>query len=235
MSNRKNTRKENLEKYADMLHRQNVTSGKKPEADEVKVTKPFEEKEIKMEQQTELESMSMEDALNNPEIAAMSANILKECYQLIRAKIADNLLEEWKSEITEECTEDSMVAMRSYLATLSKEETQELISDVVKELVNGQLYGVVNNMVQEAEAAHNNSKVDLVEETKKAIEKKAAEIEEKASEKIKEATKTEEPVVETKSEEAATAGAKEAEVVDKSSTTNGFNWPMDKYSEMFPG
>ena len=30
-----------------MLHRQNVTSGKKPEADEVKITKPFEEKETK--------------------------------------------------------------------------------------------------------------------------------------------------------------------------------------------
>lgn len=253
MSNRKNTRKENLNKYADMLHRQNVTSGKKPEANEVKVTKPFEEKETKMEQQTELESMTMEEALDNPEISAMSANVLKECYQLIRAKIADNLLEEWKAEITEECTEESMIALRSYLATLSKEETQELISDVVKELVNGQLYGVVNNMVQEAEEKLEESdvKVDLMEEAKKSIEKKAAELDKKASDKIKEATKTEstekvekvvEEVKEKVAEEAKKAESKQSsedtttgKEKEESPKPNGFNWPMDKYSEMFPG
>ena len=243
MSNRKNTRKENLNKYADMLHRQNVTSGKKPEAGEVKVTKPFEEKETKMEQQTELESMTMEETLNNPEVAVMSANVLKECYQLIRAKISDNLLEEWKAEITEECTEESMIALRSYLATLSKEETQELISDVVKELVNGQLFNTINDLVQETEEKLEESdvKVDLMEEAKKTIEKKAAELDKKASEKIKEATKTEEPVVETKSEEAKKAeseqsneGATIGEEKEESSKPTGFNWPMDKFRELFP-
>lgn len=246
MSNRKNTRKENLNKYADMLHRQNVTSGKKPEADEVKITKPFEEKETKMEQQTELESMTMEEALDNPEISAMSANVLKECYQLIRAKIVDNLLEEWKAEITEECTEESMIALRSYLATLSKEETQELISDVVKELVNGQLFNTINDLVQETEEKLEESdvKVDLMEEAKKSIEKKAAD-------KIKEATKTEstekvekvvEEVKEKVAEEAKKAESKQSsedtttgKEKEESPKPNGFNWPMDKYSEMFPG
>lgn len=254
MSNRKNTRKENLNKYADMLHRQNVTSGKKPEANEVKVTKPFEEKETKMsEQQIELESMTMEEALDNPEISAMSANVLKECYQLIRAKISDNLLEEWKAEITEECTEESMVALRSYLATLSKEETQELISDVVKELVNGQLFNTINDLVQETEEKLEESdvKVDLMEEAKKSIEKKAAELDKKASEKIKEATKTEstekvekvvEEVKEKVAEEAKKAESKQSsedtttgKEKEESPKPNGFNWPMDKYSEMFPG
>lgn len=250
MSNRKNTRKENLNKYADMLHRQNVTSGKKPEADEVKITKPFEEKETKMEQQTELESMTMEEALDNPEVAAMSANVLKECYQLIRAKIADNLLEEWKAEITEECTEESMIALRSYLATLSKEETQELISDVVKELVNGQLFNTINDLVQETEEKLEESdvKVDLMEEAKKTIEKKAAELDKKASDKIKEATKTEstekvekvvEEVKEKVAEEAKKAESKQnnegTKEKEESPKPNGFNWPMDKYSEMFPG
>lgn len=253
MSNRKNTRKENLNKYADMLHRQNVTSGKKPEADEVKITKPFEEKETKMEQQTELESMTMEEALDNPVISAMSANVLKECYQLIRAKIADNLLEEWKAEITEECTEESMIALRSYLATLSKEETQELISDVVKELVNGQLFNTINDLVQETEEKLEESdvKVDLMEEAKKTIEKKAAELDKKASDKIKEATKTEstekvekvvEEVKEKVAEEAKKAESKQSsedtttgKEKEESPKPNGFNWPMDKYSEMFPG
>jgi hypothetical protein len=253
MSNRKNTRKENLNKYVDMLHRQNVTSGKKPEANEVKVTKPFEEKETKMEQQTELESMTMEEALDNPGISAMSANVLKECYQLIRAKISDNLLEEWKAEITEECTEESMVALRSYLATLSKEETQELISDVVKELVNGQLFNTINDLVQETEEKLEESdvKVDLMEEAKKTIEKKAAELDKKASDKIKEATKTEstekvekvvEEVKEKVAEEAKKAESKQSsedtttgKEKEESPKPNGFNWPMDKYSEMFPG
>lgn len=253
MSNRKNIRKENLNKYADMLHRQNVTSGKKPEANEVKVTKPFEEKETKMEQQTELESMTMAEALDNPEISAMSANVLKECYQLIRAKIADNLLEEWKAEITEECTEESMIALRSYLATLSKEETQELISDVVKELVNGQLFNTINDLVQETEEKLEESdvKVDLMEEAKKTIEKKAAELDKKASDKIKEATKTEstekvekvvEEVKEKVAEEAKKAESKQSsedtntgKEKEESPKPNGFNWPMDKYSEMFPG
>ena len=254
MSNSKTTRQENLNKYADMLHRQNV-SGEKPKSGEVKITKPFEEeKEIKMtEQQTELESMTMEEVLDNPEVAAMSANVLKECYQLIRAKIADNLLEEWKAEITEECTEESMVALRSYLATLSKEETQELISDVVKELVNGQLFNTINDLVQETEEKLEESdvKVDLMEEAKKTIEKKAAELDKKASDKIKEATKTEstekvekvvEEVKEKVAEEAKKAESKQSsedtttgKEKEESPKPNGFNWPMDKYSEMFPG
>lgn len=234
MSNRKNTRKENLEKYADMLHRQNVTSGKKPEADEVKVTKPFEEtgKEIKMtEQQTELESMSMEDALNDPEIAALSANVLKECYELIRLKISDNLLDEWKAEITEECTDESMTALRRYLATLSKEETQELVSDVVKELVDSQLFDTINSVVKETEEKleESDEKVDLIDEAKKAIFEKAVEIEEKAFGKNQEVkAESEEPVTETNSDEVV------VETEQESSKSKGFNWPMDKFSEMFP-
>lgn len=241
MSNRKNTRKENLNKYADMLHRQNVTSGKKPEADEVKITKPFEEKETKMEQQTELESISMEEALDNPEVAALSANVLKECYQLIRAKIADNLLEEWKAEITEECTEESMIALRSYLATLSKEETQELISDVVKELVNGQLFNTINDLVQETEEKLDESdvKVDLMEEAKKAILEKAEEIEEKAfGDNQGTKTEAEKPVKETESDESVESSTESetvtVEVEEESSESNGYNWPMNKFGEMFP-
>mgnify|MGYP003356625402 CR=1 FL=1 len=241
MSNRKNTRKENLNKYADMLHRQNVTSGKKPEADEVKITKPFEEKETKMEQQTELESISMEEALDNPEVAALSANVLKECYQLIRAKIADNLLEEWKAEITEECTEESMIALRSYLATLSKEETQELISDVVKELVNGQLFNTINDLVQETEEKLEESdvKVDLMEEAKKAILEKAEQIEEKAfSDNQGTKTEAEKPVKEIESDELVESSTESetvtVEVEEESSESNGYNWPMNKFGEMFP-
>ena len=248
MSNSKTTRQENLNKYADMLHRQNV-SGEKPKSCEVKITKPFEdkEKEIKMETKT------MEEVLVDEEIKIMSANVLKECYGLIRAKIADNLLEEWKAEITEECTEESMIALRSYLATLSKEETQELISDVVKELVNGQLFNTINDLVQETEEKLEESdvKVDLMEEAKKTIEKKAAELDKKASDKIKEATKTEstekvekvaEEVKEKVAEEAKKAESKQSsedtttgKEKEESPKPNGFNWPMDKYSEMFPG
>lgn len=243
MSNRKNTRKENLEKYADMLHRQNVTSGKKPEADEVKITKPFEEKETKMEQQIELESMTMEEALDNPGISDMSANVLKECYQLIRAKISDNLLEEWKAEITEECTDESMTAMRSYLATMPEKEIKELVSDVVKEMVDSQLFNTISEVVRDVEEKLDESdvNVDLMEEAKKAILEKAEEIDKKASEKIKEATKTEEPVVETKSEEAKKAeseqsneGTTTGKEKEESSESNGYNWPMNKFGEMFP-
>lgn len=226
MSNSKTTRQENLNKYVDMLHRQNV-SGEQPKPGEVKITKPFEEtgKETKMtEQQTELESMSMEDALNDPELAALSANVLKECYELIRLKISDNLLDEWKAEITEECTDESMTALRRYLATLSKEETQELVSDVVKELVDSQLFDTINSVVKETEEKleESDEKVDLIDEAKKAIEKKAAELEEKANSE------------ETSSEsEDAEAVVKETE--QESPCTKGFGWPMDKFSEIFPG
>lgn len=253
MSNSKTTRQENLNKYADMLHRQNVSGGQ-PKPGEVKITKPFEdkEKESKMEE-TKLEPMSMEEALGDQELAALSANVLKECYQLIRAKIADNLLDEHKAEITEECTDESMTAMRSYLATLSKEETQKLVSDVVKELVNGQLFNTINDLVQETEEKLEESdvKVDLMEEAKKTIEKKAAELDKKASDKIKEATKTEstekvekvvEEVKEKVAEEAKKAESKQSsedtttgKEKEESPKPNGFNWPMDKYSEMFPG
>ena len=250
--NRKNTRKENLDRYADMLHRQNVASKQKTNEETIKQTET--EKETKMsEQQTELEPMAMEDALANEEINVLATNVLKECYQLIRAKIADNLLEEWEAEITEECTEESMIALRSYLATLSKEETQELISDVVKELVNGQLFNTINDLVQETEEKLEESdvKVDLVEEAKKSIEKKATELDKKASDKIKEATKTEstekvekvvEEVKEKVAEEAKKAESKQSnegtttgKEKEESPKPNGFNWPMDKYSEMFPG
>jgi hypothetical protein len=249
MSNSKTTRQENLNKYADMLHRQNVSGGQ-PKPGEVKITKPFEEtieKETKMsEQQTKLEPMSMEEALGDQELAALSANVLKECYQLIRAKIADNLLDEHKAEITEECTDESMTAMRSYLATLSKEETQKLVSDVVKELVNGQLFNTISEIVQETEEKLEESdvKVDLMEEAKKAIIEKAEEIEEKASEKIKEATETEESKSEESVEntestatdvsESDVADVADTEKAEESSDAKGIVWPMNKFSEMFP-
>ena len=239
MSNSKTTRQENLNKYADMLHRQNVSGGQ-PKPGDVKITKSFE-KESKMEE-TKLESMTLEEALDNPEVAAMSANVLKECYQLIRAKIADNLLDEWKDEITEECTEESMIALRSYLATLSKEETQELISDVVKELVNGQLFDTISGMVEETEEKLEEAgeKVDLMEEAKKAIGKKATELEEKAfgeNQEVK--AESEEPVTETKSEDTSSESedASDEAVVEseeESPKSKGFVWPMGKFRELFP-
>lgn len=246
MSNSKTTRQENLNKYADMLHRQNVSGGQ-PKPGEVKITKPFEdkEKESKMEE-TKLEPMSMEEALGDQELAALSANVLKECYQLIRAKIEDNLLDEHKAEITEECTDESMTAMRSYLATLSKEETQKLVSDVVKELVNGQLFDTISDIVEETEEKLEEAgeKVDLMEEAKKAIFEKAVEIEEKASEKIKEATETEESKAEESVEntestatdisESDVADVADTEKAEESSNAKGIVWPMDKFSEMFP-
>lgn len=244
MSNSKTTRQENLNKYADMLHRQNVSGGQ-PKPGEVKITKPFEEtieKESKMEE-TKLEPMSMEEALGDQELAALSANVLKECYQLIRAKIEDKLLDEHKAEITEECTDESMTAMRSYLATLSKEETQKLVSDVVKELVNGQLFDTISDIVEETEEKLEvaGEKVDLMEEAKKAIFEKAVEIEEKASEKIKEATETEESKAEESVEntESTATDISESDVADtekaeESSNAKGIVWPMDKFSEMFP-
>lgn len=230
MSNSKTTRQENLNKYADMLHRQNV-SGEQPKADEVKITKPFEdkEKEIKMEEQ--LKPMSMEDALADEELRVMSANVLKECYELIRAKIEDKLLDEHKVEITEECTDESMTAMRNYLATLSKKENQELISDVVKELVNGKLSDTINDLVQETEEAEEyDVKVDLTEEAKKAILEKVEEIEEKAE---SEEPKTEESVEHT---ESTATDVSESDVVDTEEYSNvsGIVWPMDKLNEMFP-
>lgn len=238
MSNSKTTRQENLNKYADMLHRQNVSGGQ-PKPGEVKITKPFE-KESKMEE-TKLEPMSMEEALGDQELAALSANVLKECYQLIRAKIEDKLLDEHKAEITEECTDESMTAMRSYLATLSKEETQKLVSDVVKELVNGQLFDTISEIVQETEEKLEESdvKVDLMEEAKKAIIEKAEEIEEKAfGENQETKTESEEPVTETNSEDTSSESEDAGEVVveteEESSDAKGIVWPMDKFNEMFP-
>lgn len=238
MSNSKTTRQENLNKYADMLHRQNVSGGQ-PKPGEVKITKPFE-KESKMEE-TKLEPMSMEEALGDQELAALSANVLKECYQLIRAKIEDKLLDEHKAEITEECTDESMTAMRSYLATLSKEETQKLVSDVVKELVNGQLFDTISEIVQETEEKLEESdmKVDLMEEAKKAIIEKAEEIEEKAfGENQETKTESEEPVTETNSEDTSSESEDADEVVveteEEFSDAKGIVWPMDKFSEMFP-
>lgn len=223
MSNSKTTRQENLNKYADMLHRQNVSGGQ-PKPGEVKITKPFE-KETKMEE-TKLEPMSMEEALGDQELAALSANVLKECYELIRAKISDNLLDEHKAEITEECTDESMTAMRSYLTTLPKEETQKLVSDVVKELVNGQLFDTISDIVEETEEKLEEAgeKVDLMEEAKKAIFEKAVEIEEKA-------------FGENQEEKAESEDADEVvvEIEEESSNAKGIIWPMDKFSEMFPG
>lgn len=231
MSNSKTTRQENLNKYADMLHRQNVSGGQ-PKPGEVKITKPFEdkEKETKMEE-TKLEPMSMEEALGDQELATLSANVLKECYQLIRAKIEDKLLDGHKAEITEECTDESMTAMRSYLDTLSKEETQKLVSDVVKELVNGQLFDTISEVVRDVEEKLNESdvKVDLMEEAKKAILEKAEQIEEKAfGDNQGTKTEAEEPVNETESETVT------VEVEEESSESNGYNWPMNKFGEMFP-
>lgn len=238
MSNRKNTRQENLNKYADMLHRQNVTSGKKPEENEVKITKPFEEtgKEIEMEtkETVELETMTMEETLADEEIKALSANVLKESYDLIRAKIEDKLLDEHKVEITEECTEESMTAMRSFLATMEEKEIKELVQDVVKELVDSQLFNTISEVVQETEEKLTAAdvKVDLMEEAKKAILEKAEEIEEKAfgeNQEVK--VESEEPVKETEPDESETVIV---ETEEDSPSPSDFVWPMDKLSEMFP-
>nr|DAN59527.1 MAG TPA: hypothetical protein [Caudoviricetes sp.] len=235
MSNSKTTRQENLNKYADMLHRQNV-SGEKPKSGEVKNTKPFEEeKEIKMKakETVELESMSMEEALVDEETKALSANVLKECYQLIRAKIEDKLLDEHKAEITEECTDESMTAMRSYLATMPEKEIKELVSDVVKEMVDSQLFNTISEVVQETEEKLEAAdvKVDLMEEAKKAILEKAEEIEEKAFGKNQE--------VKTESNESVESSTESETVIveteEESPKPNGFVWPMGKFSEMFPG
>ena len=197
-------------------------------------------------EETKLEPMSMEEGLGDQEFSTLSANVLKECYQLIRAKIEDKLLDEHKAEITEECTDESMTAMRSYLATLSKEETQKLVSDVVKELVNGQLFDTISDIVEETEEKLEvaGEKVDLMEEAKKAIFEKAVEIEEKASEKIKEATETEESKAEESVEntestatdvsESDVADVADTEKAEESSDAKGIVWPMDKFSEMFP-
>lgn len=225
MSTRKNTRKENLEKYADMLHRQNVTSGKKPEADEVKVTKPFEEKEIKMEQQ---------EVKTNEEIQEeLSTSILQECYSLIRSKIWDNLSDEQKAVITEDYSEEAAAAVRIYMFNLPKDELQEFTSDVIKTVVNSHLFDVTSDLLDKAEAEqakNGEEKVDLMEEAKKAIIEKAEEIEEKAFGENQE--------TKTNSEDTSSESEDTDEVVveteEESPKPNGFNWPMDKYSEMFP-
>lgn len=242
MSNSKTTRQENLNKYADMLHRQNV-SGEKPKSGEVKNTKPFEEeKEIKMtEQQIELEPMFMEDTLVDEEIKALSANVLKECYDLIRAKIEDKLLDEHKAEITEECTDESMTAMRSFLATMEEKEVKELVQVVVKELVDSQLFNTISEVVRDVEEKLDESdvKVDLMEEAKKAILEKAEEIEEKAfGDNQGTKTESEKPVKETESDESVESSTESetvtVEVEEESSESNGYNWPMNKFGEMFP-
>lgn len=226
MSNRKNTRKENLEKYADMLHRQNVTSGKKPEADEVKVTKPFEEKEIKMEQQ---------EVKTNEEIQEeLSTSVLQECYSLIRDKIWDNLSDEQKAVITEDYSEEAAAAVRIYMFNLPKDELQEFTSDVIKTVVNSHLFDVTSDLLDKAEAEqakNGEEKVDLMEEAKKAIIEKAEEIEEKAFGENQE-TKTNSEDTSSESEDADEVVV---ETEKESPKPNGFNWPMDKYSEMFPG
>lgn len=237
MSNSKTTRQENLNKYADMLHRQNVSGGQ-PKPGEVKITKPFEEtieKEIKMETKT------MEEVLVDEEIKTMSANVLKECYGLIRAKIEDKLIDEHKAEITEECTDESMTAMRSFLATMEEKEIKELIQDVVKEMVDSQLFNTISDIVQEVEEKLEESdvKVDLMEEAKKAIIEKAEEIEEKAfGENQETKTESEEPVTETNSEDTSSESEDADEVVveteEEFSDAKGIVWPMDKFSEMFP-
>lgn len=237
MSNSKTTRQENLNKYADMLHRQNVSGGQ-PKPGEVKITKPFEEtieKEIKMATKT------MEEVLVDEEIKTMSANVLKECYGLIRAKIEDKLIDEHKAEITEECTDESMTAMRSFLATMEEKEIKELIQDVVKEMVDSQLFNTISDIVQEVEEKLEESdvKVDLMEEAKKAIIEKAEEIEEKAfGENQETKTESEEPVTETNSEDTSSESEDTDEVVveteEEFSDAKGIVWPMDKFSEMFP-
>ena len=243
MSNSKTTRQENLNKYADMLHRQNV-SGEKPKSGEVKITKPFEEeKEIKMEakETVELKTMTMEEALVDEEIKVMSANVLNECYQLIRAKIEDKLLDEHKAEITEECTDESMTAMRSYLATMPEKEIKELVSDVVKEMVNSQLFNTISEVVRDVEEKLDESdmKVDLMEEAKKAILEKAEQIEEKAfGDNQGTKTEAEKPVKETESDKSVESFTESetvtVEVEEESSESNGYNWPMNKFGEMFP-
>lgn len=240
MSNRKNTRKENLEKYADMLHRQNVTSGKKPEADEVKVTKPFEEKETKMEKEVKTNEEIQEE---------LSTSILQECYSLIREKIWDNLSDEQKSVITEDYSEEAAAAVRIYMFNLPKDELKEFTSDVIKTVVNGHLFDVASDLLDKAEAEqakNGEEKVDLMEEAMKSIKAKAEAVEEKISEVKTESTekveKVAEEVKEKVTEEAKKAeseqsneGTTTAKEKEESPKPNGFVWPMDKYSEMFPG
>jgi hypothetical protein len=237
MSNSKTTRQENLNKYADMLHRQNVSGGQ-PKPGEVKITKPFEET---IEKETKMETKTMEEVLVDEEIKTMSANVLKECYGLIRAKIEDKLIDEHKAEITEECTDESMTAMRSFLATMEEKEIKELIQDVVKEMVDSQLFNTISDIVQEVEEKLEESdvKVDLMEEAKKAIIEKAEEIEEKAfGENQETKTESEEPVTETNSEDTSSESEDADEVVveteEEFSDAKGIVWPMDKFSEMFP-
>lgn len=260
MSNRKNTRKENLNKYADMLHRQNVSGGQ-PKPNEVKVTKPFEqEKEIKMEQQ--------EVVKTNEEIQeGLSSSVLRECYILVREKIWDKLSDEERAVITEEYTEEAAAAIRAYTFKLSEDEMKELFSETLKEAVNGELFNVVSNMFDKAEAeqAKNDEKVDLMEVTMESIKAKAEAMEEKiegkiseSTEKVEEVKEAIEEVVEKVAEVAEETVEEVTDVADEvkeekteseqgSETTTsdeeessepkatGLIWPMNKFNEMFPG
>ena len=138
MSNRKNTRKENLNKYADMLHRQNVSGGQ-PKPNEVKVTKPFEEKETKMEQEVVKTNEEIKEEL--------SSSVLRECYTLVRSKIWEKLSDEEKEIITEEYTEEAATAIRAYTFKLSEDEMKELFSETLKEAVNGELFNITSDLL----------------------------------------------------------------------------------------
>lgn len=233
MSNRKNTRKENLNKYADMLHRQNV-SGEKPKADEEKITKPFEEeKEIKMEKEVKTNEEIQEE---------LSTSILQECYSLIREKIWDNLSDEQKAVITEDYSEEAAAAVRIYMFNLPKNELQEFTSNIIKTVVNSHMFDVTSDLLDKAEAEqakNGEEKVDLMEEAKKAILEKAEEIEEKAFAENQEVkAESEEPVKETESKESVESSTESETVIveaeEESSKSKEFVWPMDKLGEMFP-
>lgn len=252
MSNRKNTRKENLNRYADMLHRQNIANGQ-PKPGEVRISKPFEqEKEIKMEQQ--------EVVKTNEEIQEeLSSSVLRECYILVREKIWDKLSDEERAVITEEYSEEAAAAIRAYAFKLSEDEMKELFSETLKEAVNGELFNITSDLLAKAEAeqAKNDEKVDLMEVAMESIKAKAEAVEEKVSEsteeEIEEVEKVAEEVVEKveKTVEEVTDVADEVKEEkteseqDSETTTTGeekvspeskgFIWPMDKFNEMFPG
>lgn len=257
MSNRKNTRKENLNRYADMLHRQNIANGQ-PKPGEV-ISKPFEEKEIKMEQEAVKTNQEIQEEL--------STSVLRECYILIREKIWEKLSDEERAVITEEYSEEAAAAIRAYTFKLSEDEMKELFSETLKEALNGELFNVVSNMLDKAEAEqakNDEEKVDLMEVAMESIKAKVEAMEEKISESkpetestekvvekveeveevVKEAVEEVEKTVEevtdevkeekTESEqdsETTTSGEEE----EVSPETKGFIWPMDKFNEMFPG
>jgi len=257
MSNSKTTRQENLNKYADMLHRQNVSGGQ-PKPGEVKITKPFEqEKEIKMEQEVVKTNEEIQEEL--------SSSVLRECYILVREKIWDKLSDEERAVITEEYSEEAATAIRAYTFKLSEDEMKELFSETLKEAVNGELFNITSDLLAKAEAEqqaiNDEEKVDLMEAALESIKAKAEAVEEKIEEKVSESkpeTESTEKVEEVESveevvektveevtdvtgevKEEKTESEQDSEITtsgeeEVSPESKGFIWPMGKFNEMFP-